>query len=148
MFSVRQTLEKVLKELKIQLQDWHTNIFTQQQKSCLTFLAMLVSDDANEYELDPLYKDLRSLMYSGMEMVPLVLRALVTLSERAETARKMKRVLRELLKICWEWPWDHSLMVMEIFRNVLGHLKKSEASSMAVRVVQRLWRLFEAVRLM
>ncbi|XP_023790779.1 uncharacterized protein LOC111934852 [Cyanistes caeruleus] len=144
MFSVRQTLEKVLKELQIQLQDWHSNIFTQQQKSCLTFLSMLVSDDVDEDELDPLYKELRSLKYSGMEVVSLVLRALVTLSERAETARKIKQVLREFLKIRWEWSWDISVMVIDIFQNVLGHLKKREVSHMAVKVVQNLWQLFDA----
>ncbi|KAL2300909.1 hypothetical protein Nmel_011461, partial [Mimus melanotis] len=89
MFSVRQTLEKVLKELQILLQDWNNDIFTQQQKSCLMFLAMLASENVDEDDLNPFYTDLRSLRYSGTEMVPLVLRALVTLSERAETVSRL-----------------------------------------------------------
>ncbi|KAL2300906.1 hypothetical protein Nmel_011458, partial [Mimus melanotis] len=89
MFSVRQTLEKVLKELQIQLQDWHNNILTGQQNTCLSFLAMLASDHVQEEELSPLYEASGFLRYSGMEMVPLVLRALVTLSERAETVSRL-----------------------------------------------------------
>lgn len=63
-------------------------------------------------------------------------------------ARKIKRVLREFLKIRWAFSWDNAVMVMDIFQNVLGHLNKSEASLMAVKVVQKLWHFFDAVRLM
>ncbi|XP_048145893.1 uncharacterized protein LOC125318968 isoform X2 [Corvus hawaiiensis] len=144
MFSVHQTLEKVLKELHIKLQGRQKDIFTQQQKSCLAFLAMLASDDVQEQELGSLYKDLDLLRCPRMEMVSLVLRALVTLSERAETAKKMKGLLSELLKFLWHRSWDISVMAMDIFQNVLGHLKKREASSMAVIVLPRLWCLFDA----
>ncbi|XP_041877965.1 uncharacterized protein LOC121661569 isoform X2 [Corvus kubaryi] len=144
MFSVRRTLEKVLRELHIQLQDQHKDIFTQQEKSCLAFLAMLASDDVQEQELGLLYKDLNLLRCPIIEMVSLVLRALLTLSERAKTARKMKGLLSELLKFLWHRSGDVSVMVMDIVRNVLGHLKEVEASTMAVKVVPKLWHLFDA----
>ncbi|XP_031950580.1 uncharacterized protein LOC116437130 [Corvus moneduloides] len=144
MFSVHQTLEKVLKELHIKLQGRQKDIFTQQEKSCLAFLAMLASDDVQEQELGLLYKDLNLLRCPIIEMVSLVLRALVTLSERAKTARKMKGLLSELLKFLWHQSGDISVMVMDIFQNVLGHLKKREASAMVVKAVQRLWHLFDA----
>ncbi|XP_048145879.1 uncharacterized protein LOC125318955 [Corvus hawaiiensis] len=189
MFSVRQTLEKVLRELHIQLQGRHKDIFTQQEKSCLSFLAMLASDDVQEQELGLLYKDLNLLRCPIIEMVSLVLRALVTLSERAKTvsrllsgadmwhldseasgkvvawpglrvrcwgtevlvewklyfiqARKMKGLLPELLKFLWHRSGDVSVMVMDIVQNVLGHLKEVEASTMAVKVVPKLWHLFD-----
>ncbi|XP_056366088.1 uncharacterized protein LOC130262716 isoform X2 [Oenanthe melanoleuca] len=144
MFSVRQTLEKVLKELHIQLQDWHKNIFTRQQKSCLTFLSMLAYGDVLEDKVRPLYKNLSLRSSPRREMVPLVLRALVTLSERAETARIMKGLLPELLKFLWDQSWDISVMAMDACGNVLGQLKKSEASPMAVKVVHSLLHLFDA----
>ncbi|KAL2296185.1 hypothetical protein Nmel_018479 [Mimus melanotis] len=83
MFSVRQTLEKVLKELQIQVQDLRKNLFTRQQKSCLTFLSMLAYSDVLDHKVGPLYKNLSLLGSPRREMVPLVLRALVMLSERA-----------------------------------------------------------------
>ncbi|KAF4798324.1 hypothetical protein TURU_065261 [Turdus rufiventris] len=107
MFSVRQTLEKVLKELQIQLQDWHNSILSQQQNTCLAFLAMLASDHVQQEELSPLYEVSSFLRYPGMEMVPLVLRALVTLSQTAETKEECVRQLsiclfRDLLdKTVW-----------------------------------------------
>lgn len=59
----------------------------------------------------------------------------------------MKGLLSELLKFLWHRSGDISVMVMDIFQNVLGHLKKREASAMVVKAVQRLWHLFDAVRL-
>ncbi|NXI28046.1 MROH5 protein, partial [Sterrhoptilus dennistouni] len=58
-------------------------------------------------------------------------------------ARKMKGLLPELLEFLGFWSWDISVMAMDTCCNVLEQLKKSEASSMAVKVVQRLWRLFD-----
>lgn len=60
----------------------------------------------------------------------------------------MKGLLSELLKFLWHQSGDISVMVMDIFQNVLGHLKKREASAMVVKVVQRLRHLFDTVRLM
>ncbi|XP_017595573.1 PREDICTED: uncharacterized protein LOC108448123, partial [Corvus brachyrhynchos] len=88
MFSVHQTLEEVLKELHVKFWDQQRNI-SQQQKSCLAFLAMLASDDIVENKVGPLYKALRLLRSPRMEMVSLVLRALLTLSERAETVSRL-----------------------------------------------------------
>ena len=60
----------------------------------------------------------------------------------------MKGLLPELLKFLWHRSGDVSVMVMDIVRNVLGHLKKREASTMVVKVVPKLRQLFDAVRLM
>ncbi|XP_023773923.1 uncharacterized protein LOC111922613 isoform X3 [Cyanistes caeruleus] len=144
MFSVRQSLEKVLKELHMKLWDHQKEVFTQQQKSCFAFLAMLASGDVLEKKVGSLYKSLNLLRSSRMEMVPLVLRALVTLSEGAETARKMRGLLPELLKFLWHWSWDVSVMAMDTCLNVLGQLRSSEASPVVAKVVQNLWRLFDA----
>ncbi|XP_033367676.1 uncharacterized protein LOC107199418, partial [Parus major] len=144
MFSVRQSLEKVLRELHMKLWDHQKEVFTQQQKSCFAFLAMLASGDVLEKKVGSLYKSLNLLRSSRMEMVPLVLRALVTLSEGAETARKMRGLLPELLKFLWHWSWDISVMAMDTCLNVLGQLRSSEASPVVAKVVQNLWRLFDA----
>ncbi|KAM6996763.1 uncharacterized protein RBU47_013161 [Passerculus sandwichensis] len=144
MFAARQTLEKVLKELQVQVQDWQEDIITEQQKSCLTFLSMLTYGDVLENRVRPLYKNLRLVKSPKKEMVPLVLRALETLSENADTAKKMKSLLPEMLKFLGNWSWDISVMALDTFRNVLGQVKKKEASGLALKAVQRLWKLFDA----
>lgn len=62
-------------------------------------------------------------------------------------AKKMKSLLPEMLTFLGHWSWDISVMVLNTFHNVVGQLKKKEASSMALTAVQRLWSLFDAVRL-
>ncbi|CAN8177316.1 unnamed protein product [Coccothraustes coccothraustes] len=143
MFSGRQTLEKVLKELQDQVQIWH-EVLTGEQKSCLAFLSVLAFGDMPQDKIGPLYKNLGLRMSPKMEMVPLVLRALETLSESAETAKKMKGLLPEMLQFLGHWSWDVSVMALDTFHNILGHLKKKEASSVALKAVQRLWNLFDA----
>ncbi|XP_068034373.1 protein maestro-like [Anomalospiza imberbis] len=105
---------------------------------------MLAYGDMLESKVRPLYKSLSLLRYPKMEMVPLVLRALETLSESAETAKKMKGLLPEMLKFLEHWSWDISVMALDTFHNLLGQLKRKEASSMAVNVVHKLWCLFDA----
>ncbi|XP_064557514.1 uncharacterized protein LOC135441888, partial [Zonotrichia leucophrys gambelii] len=56
----------------------------------------------------------------------------------------MKSLLPEMLKFLGNWSWDISVMALDTFRNVLGQLKKKEASSMALKAVERLWKLFDA----
>lgn len=55
----------------------------------------------------------------------------------------MKSLLPEVIKFLWHPSVEILLMVMDIYQNVLGHLKEKEASAMAVKVVQRLWRFFD-----
>lgn len=63
-------------------------------------------------------------------------------------AKRMKSLLPEILKFLGLCSWDVSVMAMETFHNILGHLKKKEASSIALKAVPRLCRLFDAVRMM
>ena len=53
------------------------------------FFQMLASDDVQEQELVLLYKELNLLRCPIIEMVSLVLRALLTLSERAKTVSRL-----------------------------------------------------------
>lgn len=53
------------------------------------FFQMLAADDVVENKVGPLYKALRLLRSPRMEMVSLVLTALLTLSERAETVSRL-----------------------------------------------------------
>nr|XP_041568865.1 uncharacterized protein LOC121468800 [Taeniopygia guttata] len=144
MFSVHQTLEKVLKELEIHIRERRNKKFTQQQKNCFSFLSMLAYGDVQESKVRPLYENLHLLSHPKIGMVPLVLRALDTLSESAETAKKMKSLLPEVVKFLGHRSWHVSMMALDILDNVLGLLKKKEASSVAVNVAQRLWCLFDA----
>ncbi|RMB98179.1 hypothetical protein DUI87_25081 [Hirundo rustica rustica] len=113
----------------------------------LWLMDMLASGDVLENKVCPLDKSLNLLRSSRKAVVPLVLRALVTLSERVETARKMKGLLPKLVEFLWHWSWDISVMAMDTCHNVLEQLKKSEASAIAVKMVQKLWHLFDVIRL-
>ncbi|KAM6188800.1 uncharacterized protein WM294_015149 [Sarcoramphus papa] len=85
MFSRPQTLEKVLKELFITLQDQHNRLFyTYPEDTCILRLALLASDDLEDEEFAPLYNCWRFLRHPSPAMLSLVLTGLITLSQRAQ----------------------------------------------------------------
>ncbi|XP_005055972.1 PREDICTED: uncharacterized protein LOC101811860 [Ficedula albicollis] len=68
----------------------------------------------------------------------LMLEVLVGLSERAEMAKEIEAFLPSLMKILEVGSEDEKLKIVVVFRNVLGQLKKSKASSMAVALVGKI----------
>ncbi|XP_063275589.1 maestro heat-like repeat-containing protein family member 7 [Prinia subflava] len=148
MLSVPQTAEKVLKELRIQLRDHKNGIFqTSEENICLTCVAMLASEDIQEEEFALLYNTSRFLVYSDnntdAQMLSLVLRALITLSERGDRARKMKVLLQDLVNLLWHNYVSLAMKALTVLQNVMRHLRKTEASSIAVGLAKALWPYFD-----
>lgn len=63
-------------------------------------------------------------------------------------ARKIEAFLPSMVKILEVGSDDEKLKIIVVFRNVLGQLKKSKASSIAVMLVGKVLPLFDSVRLM
>ncbi|CAN8194265.1 unnamed protein product [Coccothraustes coccothraustes] len=74
----------------------------------------------------------------------LTLEVLVGLSERIEMGKKIEAFLPSMMKILEVGSEDEKLKIIEVFRNVLGQLKKSKASSVAVALVGRILPLFDS----
>ncbi|XP_056361640.1 uncharacterized protein LOC130260361 isoform X2 [Oenanthe melanoleuca] len=71
-------------------------------------------------------------------MAFLMLEVLVGLSERAEMAKEIEAFLPSLMKILEVGSEEEKLKIVVVFRNVLGQMKKSKASSMAVALVGKI----------
>ncbi|XP_064904133.1 uncharacterized protein LOC135577933 [Columba livia] len=85
MFSVPQTLQSVLKELLIQLQDPKSRLFcTYLEDHCLVSLAMLAGSDLGDREFALLYMAFRFLKEERPAMLSLVLTGTMTLSQTDE----------------------------------------------------------------
>ncbi|XP_064256764.1 uncharacterized protein LOC135287348 isoform X1 [Passer domesticus] len=148
MFSVPQTVEKVLKELRVQLQDLKNGIFrTFPENDCLSYLALLASEDVQEEEFASLYKTCRFLLYSAnstdREITSLLLRALITLSNREDRARKMKVLLPDLMNLLRQNCTSLVMMALMVLQNMMKCLKRTEASSIAADVARILWYHFD-----
>ncbi|RMB92199.1 hypothetical protein DUI87_31310 [Hirundo rustica rustica] len=74
----------------------------------------------------------------------LMLEVLVGLSERAEMAKKIEAFLPSLMKILDVGSEDEKLKIVVIFQNILGQLKMSKASSIAVALVGKILPLFDS----
>lgn len=61
---------------------------------------------------------------------------------------KFEAFLPSMMKILEVGSEDEKLKIIEVFRNVLGQLKKSKASSIAVALVGKILPLFDSVRLL
>ena len=63
-------------------------------------------------------------------------------------ARKTKVFLTDLMKVLQNGDEDIRKQALVVTQNVMGHLKKTEASSVAVQLAEKLLPLFDKVRLM
>lgn len=63
-------------------------------------------------------------------------------------AKKFEAFLPSLMKILEVGSEDEKVKIVMIFQNVLGHLKKSKTSSIALALVGKIMPLFDSVRLM
>ncbi|XP_064903895.1 uncharacterized protein LOC135577702 [Columba livia] len=149
MFSVPQTLQNVLKELLIQLQDRHYRVFyTHWVDTAILRLAILASSDLQDEEFAPVYLVMRFLRQRRPAVLSLLLRAMMTLSQRGEMARKMEVMLPDLM---WVLQYGNKAIKMKalvIFRNVMAQLEREKASPIAVRLAEFLLPFFDDVRLM
>ncbi|KAM6054250.1 uncharacterized protein VSU04_010772 [Chlamydotis macqueenii] len=143
-FSLPETLENVLKELFIQLQDPQNTFFcTYSDQTSLLSLALLASRNLEDEVFEPMYKVERFLRSSNAGMLSLVLTGLVTLSERADMARKMQVLLPDMTEVLQGGNKDIKRKALVVFQNVMGRLRKEEASPIAVQLVEKLLPLFD-----
>ncbi|XP_071670525.1 maestro heat-like repeat-containing protein family member 7 isoform X2 [Patagioenas fasciata] len=144
MFSVPQTLQNVLKELHIQLQDRHRRVLhTCWEDTSILRLAILASNDLQDEEFAPMYLIMRFLRQRRPKVLSLVLRGLMTLSEREEMARKMKVMLPDL---SWVLQYGNNVIktkALVVFRNVMAQLEREEASPIAVVLAKLLLPFFD-----
>ncbi|KAK2521515.1 hypothetical protein Q9233_010759 [Columba guinea] len=152
MFSVPQTLQNVLKELHIQLQDRHCRIlYTHRDDASILRLAMLASSDLQDEAFAPMYRDSRFLRQRRPTVLSLLLRGMMTLSERREMratlffiqARKMKVMLPDLMWVLQYGNKAIKIKALVVFRNVMAQLERKEATPMAVLLAEFLPPFFD-----
>ncbi|KAK2511335.1 hypothetical protein Q9233_017059, partial [Columba guinea] len=152
MFSVPHTLQNVLKELLIQLQDWHYRVlYTHQEDTAILRLAILASSDLQDEEFAPMYLVMRFLRQRRPTMLSLLLRGMMTLSQTDEMretlffvqARKMEVMLPDLMWVLQYGNKAIKIKALVIFRNVMAQLDREEASPMAVRLAEFLLPFFD-----
>ncbi|KFV41411.1 Maestro heat-like repeat-containing protein family member 7, partial [Gavia stellata] len=145
MLSQPHTLEKVLRELlsKSQDQQLRRMFSSNTDDACIHHLALLASSDIKSEEFAGLYKVQRYLRRPSLVLLSLVLRGLVTLSQRPETARKMLVLLPDIMETQQNANTDNKMKALLVFRNVMGHMKKEEASATALQLVEKLLPLFD-----
>ncbi|KAK2511239.1 hypothetical protein Q9233_017112 [Columba guinea] len=144
MFSVPHTLRSVLKELLIQLRDLKSRVFcTYLEDHCLVSLAILASSDLGDQEFALIYMAFRFLKEERPAMLSLVLRGIMTLSERDEMARKMKVMLPDLMWVLQCGNKAIKIKALAIFRTVMAQLQREEASPIAVTLAGFLLPLFD-----
>ncbi|KAK2514225.1 hypothetical protein Q9966_015812 [Columba livia] len=144
MFSVPQTLQSVLKELLIQLQDPKSRLFCMYlEDHCLVSLAMLAGSDLGDREFALLYMAFRFLKEERLAMLSLVLTGIMTLSQTDEMARKMKVMLPDLMWVLQCGNKAIKIKALAIFRTVMAQLQREEASPIAVTLAGFLLPLFD-----
>ncbi|XP_072212889.1 maestro heat-like repeat-containing protein family member 7 [Excalfactoria chinensis] len=141
MLCMPRTLEKVLKELTkgSQLSRLVEGVT---EDTCILFLALMAKSEDNR----DFFGDLRHLKtylkHPSVEMHAVVLRGLVKLSETREKARRMQVVLPEIMATLQDASTDVKIKALFVIQNIMGHVKRKEASSIAVRHAEELLPLF------
>ncbi|XP_052558136.1 uncharacterized protein LOC128090120 isoform X5 [Tympanuchus pallidicinctus] len=141
MLCMPQTLEKVLKEVTkgSQLSRLVEGVT---EDTCILFLALMAKSEDNE----DFFGDLRHLKtflkHPSVEMHSVVLRGLVVLSETREKARKMRVVLPEIMATLQDASADIKMKALFVIQNIMGCVKRKEASSIAVQHAEKLLPLF------
>ncbi|KAK4806336.1 hypothetical protein QYF61_017205 [Mycteria americana] len=145
MLSVPQTLEKILKELLRLLRDqWLRKLLSSiTESTCITTLALMASREFQSEDLGDESHVESSQRHPDLVMVSLVLGGLITLSERPDMARKMQVLLPRIMEVLQDGDTDIKTKALVVFRNVMGHLKRKEASPFAVQLVEELLPLFD-----
>ncbi|OPJ75763.1 hypothetical protein AV530_011929 [Patagioenas fasciata monilis] len=143
------TLHNVLRELQIQLQDRHYRVLsTPLEDTSILRLALLASSDLEEEEFAPTYLTRRFLRQPRPAMLSLVLRGIMTLSEREEMARKMRVLLPDLRRVLSFGYKGVTMKALVVFRHLMAQLEREEASPIAVQLAEFVLPFFDDVRLL
>ncbi|XP_032932843.1 uncharacterized protein LOC117005373 [Catharus ustulatus] len=135
--STPEILDKVLTEFAALLRNQWCN--PPREDSLLSHRAPSSGQtDLEELDDKPRDRDKPDQGHPDMAMSFLTLEVLVELSERAEMAKKIEAFLPSMMKILEVGSEDEKLKIVVVFQNVLGQLKKSKASSMALALVGKI----------
>ncbi|XP_026722916.1 uncharacterized protein LOC113490593 [Athene cunicularia] len=145
MISMPWDLRSVLLELVDVLQDWRLRrVFSSAtEDACIYPLAHLLCADIDTKEFAALYKAQRYLRHPCPLMLSLVLTGLVTLSETPETARKLPVLMPDILETLTDANADVKTKALVVFINVMGHMKREEASLISLKLAEKLLPLFD-----
>ncbi|KAM9239547.1 maestro heat-like repeat-containing protein family member 7 isoform 2-T5 [Leptosomus discolor] len=136
LFSVPQTLENILKELLSKLQDTELRSLVPSAAED-AFIPRLASEDV----ADPSRLESHQ-RHPSLATISLFLRSLIALSGRPDMARKMQVLLPPVMEVLQDGDADIKREVLVVFRNVMGHLERKEASPIALQLAERLPPLF------
>ncbi|XP_076219962.1 maestro heat-like repeat-containing protein family member 7 [Aptenodytes patagonicus] len=106
---------------------------------------LLLCADVGTEEFAALYKAQRYLRHPSPVMLSLVLRGLITLSETPETARKIPVLLPDIMETLQDANADVKMKALVLLRNMMGHMKREEASVIALQLAEKLLPLFDDV---
>ncbi|KFQ93902.1 Maestro heat-like repeat-containing protein family member 7, partial [Nipponia nippon] len=145
MLSVPQTLERILKEFLSKVQGMKLGSLSTSatEDACIPHSAPMASSDFQSEDFAELSRVESSPRHPSLLTVFLFFRGLVTLSERPDTARKMQVLLPHVMEVLQDGNTAVKMKALEVIRNVMGHLKRKEASSIAVQLVEKLLPLFD-----
>ncbi|XP_053907653.1 maestro heat-like repeat-containing protein family member 7 [Cuculus canorus] len=142
MFSMPETLEELLKRLSLLLQDkQEKDCDALPEDSCILLLAMLAFEDCDNEDIVAKYNIWRILKHSNPVMLSLVLRALLTLLDRAKMARKMLGLLPYVMEVINDGNSDIVLKALQAIFRVMGYLK-NEVRPLAVQLTEKLLPVF------
>ncbi|XP_064901348.1 uncharacterized protein LOC135577248 [Columba livia] len=112
-------------------------------RSLLPCFQMLASRDLGDRAFAATYLDFRFLKEERPAMLSLVLRAIMTLSERDEMARKMKVILPDLMRVLLFGYKAATTKALLVFRTIMAQLERREASHIAVQMAEFLLPLLD-----
>ncbi|XP_068521829.1 uncharacterized protein [Anas acuta] len=147
MLSFPMTSEKILEELQNVLEDKRVCRSLQAQPvhtSLLKFAMMHPTEHVLSNLRDP-KKLLTLLSLNSLPILWLVLRALVMLSETSQMVTDVQVLLPEVMETLQYENTHINMKALTIFKNVIRHLEKKEASHIALALAGRLLPLFNDV---
>ncbi|XP_068521699.1 maestro heat-like repeat-containing protein family member 6 isoform X2 [Anas acuta] len=147
MLSFPMTSEKILEELQNVLEDKRVCRSLQAQPvhtSLLKFAMMHPTEHVLSNLRDP-KKLLTLLSLNSLPILWLVLRALVMLSETSQMVTDVQVLLPEVMETLQYENTHINMKALTIFKNVIRHLEKKEASPIALTLAGRLLPLFNDV---
>ncbi|XP_068521835.1 uncharacterized protein [Anas acuta] len=147
MLSFPMTSEKILEELQNVLEDKRVCRSLQAQPvhtSLLKFAMMHPTEHVLSNLRDP-KKLLTLLSLNSLPILWLVLRALAMLSETSQMVTDVQVLLPEVMETLQYENTHINMKALTIFKNVIRHLEKKEASPIALALAGRLLPLFNDV---
>ncbi|XP_040398461.1 uncharacterized protein LOC121062495 [Cygnus olor] len=144
MFSQNQTMEKVLREILDVLQDQQLRRLSGfvTDDNCIRHLALLAHADVGQDDLDAMYHLQRLLKRPSLVMHSLALRVLLPVSERPVMARQIPVLLPGIMEGLQAAKADTKMKALLLIGNVMGHVKRKQASSIALQVAGEILPLF------